>query len=61
MSRALQNVPIQTPTPPEGLISAGGGRNYIYAENALAPAPNEESNEEERALPKPDLSTPPSD
>jgi penicillin-binding protein 1A len=61
MSRALQNVPIQTPTPPEGLISAGGGHNYIYAENALAPAPNEETNEEERALPKPDLSTPPSD
>ncbi len=60
MSRALKDVPVQTPSAPEGLIAVGEGRerSYIYAENA-----KEKSEEETDStpLPKPDLSSPPSD
>ena len=60
MSRALQDVPVQTPQAPEGLVAYGSGRDrtYIYAENVAAePAPDEDG------LPPaaPDLSKPPSD
>ena len=60
MSRALKDVPVQTPSAPEGLIAVGEGRerSYIYSENA------KEKTEEESdstPLPKPDLSSPPSD
>jgi penicillin-binding protein 1A len=60
MSRALQDVPVQTPQAPEGLVAYGSGRDrtYIYAENVAAePSPDEDG------LPPaaPDLSKPPSD
>jgi penicillin-binding protein 1A len=60
MSRALQDVPVQTPQAPEGLVAYGSGRDrtYIYTENVAAePSPDEDG------LPPaaPDLSKPPSD
>jgi penicillin-binding protein 1A len=60
MSRALQDVPAQTPQAPEGLVAYGSGRDrsYIYAENVAAePAPDEDG----LPPPTPDLSKPPSD
>ena len=35
MSRALKDVPMQIPTPPDGLVAYGEGRNrnYVYTEN----------------------------
>src|SRR5574343_463971 len=44
MNRALKDVPMQTPSMPEGLIAIGEGRdrNYIYAENANRPPPIDE-------------------
>lgn len=62
MSRALKDVPIQTPVAPEGLVSFGEGRErtYIYAENVKPKAEGEEV-EDNTPLPKPDLSSPPSD
>ena len=61
MNRALKDVPMQTPAQPEGLISIGSGRerNLIYSENAAKERPPEE--DEEMPIPKPDLSSPPSD
>ena len=61
MSRALKDVPMQTPEAPEGLLALGEGRerSYIYAENAAKERPPEE--EEPTPEPKPDLSSPPSD
>ena len=62
MSRALKDVPAQTPDAPEGLVAFGSGRDrsYIYAENiASAPAPGEET--ADTPPPIPDLSKPPSD
>jgi penicillin-binding protein 1A len=60
MSRALQDVPAQTPQAPEGLVAYGSGRDrsYIYAENVAAEPPPDED-----GLPPatPDLSKPPSD
>jgi penicillin-binding protein 1A len=60
MSRALQDVPAQTPQAPEGLVAYGNGRDrsYIYAENVAAEPPPDED-----GLPPatPDLSKPPSD
>ncbi len=60
MSRALKDVPIQTPSAPEGLIAIGDGRerSYIYAENVGA---QQEEPGDSIPLPKPDLSSPPSD
>ncbi len=60
MSRALKDVPVQTPSAPEGLIAVGEGRerSYVYAENAKE-KPEEEA--DSTPLPKPDLSSPPSD
>ena len=62
MSQALKDVPVQTPTAPEGLVAYGEGRerSYIYAENAAKAAPPEEM-PAEAPLPNPDLSQPPSD
>ncbi len=62
MNRALKDVPIQTPTAPEGLVSSGEGRErtYIYAEN-VKPKAEGEAGEDSTPLPKPDLSSPPSD
>ena len=62
MSRALKDVPIQTPSAPEGLVSFGEGRerSYIYAEN-VKPKVEGEAEEDNTPLPKPDLSSPPSD
>jgi penicillin-binding protein 1A len=62
MSRALKDVPIQTQQAPEGLVAYGEGRErtYIYAENVKERAPEEEA-QDVAPLPKPDLSTPPSD
>ena len=62
MSRALKDVPIQTPSAPEGLVSSGEGRerSYIYAEN-VKPKAEGEVEEDTTPLPKPDLSSPPSD
>jgi len=62
MSRALKDVPIQTQQPPEGLVAYGEGRErtYVYAENVKERAPEEEA-QDAAPLPKPDLSTPPSD
>ena len=62
MSRALKDVPIQTPSAPEGLVSSGEGRerSYIYAEN-VKPKAEGEAEEDTTPLPKPDLSSPPSD
>ncbi|KAF4516614.1 hypothetical protein B566_EDAN003362 [Ephemera danica] len=60
MSRALQDVPAQTPRAPEGLAVHGSGRDrsYTYAENVVAePAPSEEESPPD----SPDLSKPPSD
>ena len=61
MSRALKDVPMQTPEAPEGLLAFGEGRerSYIYAENAAKERPPEE--DEPTPEPKPDLSSPPSD
>lgn len=62
MNRALKDVPMQTLPVPEGLIAYGEGRErtYIYAENAKERAAEEES-QDAVPLPKPDLSSPPSD
>lgn len=61
MARALKDVPVQTPSMPEGLVAYGEGRerNFVYAENANKEAPAE--TQEATPLPKPDLSTPPAD
>ncbi|MCE1180704.1 MAG: penicillin-binding protein 1A [Rhodocyclales bacterium] len=63
MSRALKDVPVQTPAMPEGLIASGEGRerNFIYEENASKPKAPEEEEQEAAPLPKPDLTTPPAD
>jgi penicillin-binding protein 1A len=64
MSRALNNVPAQTLPQPEGLLGGSEGRSFIYAENAAAAIPeagDEPAEAVDSALPKPDLSTPPSD
>ena len=63
MTRALQNVPMRIPTAPEGLIASGDGRgrNFIYAENAVAAVAVDENASEDIPPPKPDLSSPPSD
>ena len=61
MNRALKDVPMQTPTQPEGLIAIGSGRerNFIYLENAQKERLPEE--DEETPTPKPDLDKPPTD
>jgi len=63
MARALKDVPMQVPQAPEGLIAYGEGRDrsYIYAENAAKERTPEEESQDATPLPKPDLSTPPSD
>jgi penicillin-binding protein 1A len=63
MSRALKDVPILLPQAPEGLVAYGEGkqRSYVYAENAAKEKPPEEAAQEAAPLPKPDLTTPPSD
>ena len=62
MNRALKDVPNLLPQAPEGLVAFGEGRdrNYIYAENVKAGTPEEEA-QDSTPLPKPDLSSPPSD
>ncbi|MCG2576031.1 penicillin-binding protein 1A [Dechloromonas sp. XY25] len=62
MNRALKDVPMQLPQAPEGLVAVGEGRErtYIYAENFKERPPEEEAGDA-APLPKPDLSTPPSD
>lgn len=52
MSRALKDVPVQTPEMPEGLVTFGEGRDrsFIYAENIVKERPPEEG---EGSLPKP--------
>jgi penicillin-binding protein 1A len=62
MNRALKDVPMLLPQPPEGLVAFGEGkeRTYIYAENVKERAPDEEG-QDAIPLPKPDLSAPPSD
>jgi penicillin-binding protein 1A len=61
MSQALRDVPSQTPTEPDGLISFGEGRerSYIYAENIDKERPPEELGTTPE--PKPDLVNPPAD
>jgi penicillin-binding protein 1A len=63
MSRALKDVPVQVQPAPEGLVAYGEGRErtYIYAENVKEPANGESEAPDTTPLPKPDLSTPPSD
>ena len=63
MSRALKDVPMQVPHMPEGLVAYGEGRerNYVYAENVKEQAAGEGEAQDTTPLPKPDLSTPPSD
>jgi penicillin-binding protein 1A len=63
MNRALKDVPMLLPQAPEGLVARGEGRDrtYIYAENAAKERPPEEEELEASPLPKPDLSSPPSD
>ena len=62
MSRALKDVPIQTPEMPEGLVTFGEGRDrsFIYAENIVKERPPEEG---EGSLPEaiPELDKPPAD
>ena len=62
MSRALKDVPIQTPEMPEGLVTFGEGRDrsFIYAENIVKVRPPEEG---EGSLPEaiPELDKPPAD
>jgi penicillin-binding protein 1A len=60
MSRALKDVPMQLPTPPDGLVAFGEGRdrNYVYVEN-MGKIPVAE--EEPVTLPPPDPNLPPSD
>jgi penicillin-binding protein 1A len=62
MNRALKDVPVALPQPPEGLVAYGEGkdRTYIYAENVKEKTPEDEAHEA-APLPKPDLSAPPSD
>jgi len=62
MNRALKDVPMQLPPVPEGLVAYGEGRErtYIYAEN-VKERPAEEEAADATPLPKPDLSSPPSD
>ena len=62
MGRALKDVPMQTQQTPEGLVAYGEGRErtYVYAENVKERAPEEEA-QDATPLPKPDLSSPPSD
>ena len=61
MARALQNVPVALPTPPDGLIPLGEGRerSYIYEENAGTAG--SDRGETGSPLPKPDLSGAPAD
>jgi penicillin-binding protein 1A len=61
MSRALKDVPMQTPSAPDGLIAFGEGRdrNYVYAEN-MGKVPAEEE-APPVALPPTDINLPPSD
>ena len=61
MSQALRDVPSQTQSEPEGLVSMGEGRerSYIYAENIDKQRPPEELNATPE--PKPDLINPPTD
>lgn len=62
MSRALKDVPVQTPEMPEGLVTFGEGRDrsFIYAENIVKERPPEEG---EGSLPEaiPELDKPPAD
>jgi penicillin-binding protein 1A len=48
MGRALKDVPVQTPTMPEGITTFGSGREraYIYTENAAKEPPPEEGSVE---------------
>ncbi len=48
MGRALKDVPVQTPTMPEGITTFGSGRerSYIYTENAAKEPPPEEGSAE---------------
>ena len=61
MGRALKDVPQQTPTAPDGLVSYGSGRErtYIYSENVERDAPQE--GEDGTPLPRPELDRPPTD
>ena len=64
MSRALKDVPVQTPSMPDGIVSSGEGRerSYVYTENVKPVAEGEaDAGEDLLPLPKPDLSSPPSD
>jgi penicillin-binding protein 1A len=63
MSRALKDVPIQLPTPPDGLVAFGEGRdrNYVYAENMGKVMAAEEERETTIPLPPSDINLPPSD
>jgi len=63
MSRALKDVPIQLPTPPDGLVAFGEGRdrNYVYAENMGKVMAAEEEAETAIPLPPSDINLPPSD
>lgn len=61
MAQALRDIPSQTPTEPDGLVSFGEGRerSYIYAENVDKERPPEELGTTPE--PKPDLINPPAD
>ncbi|MFN4326768.1 MAG: penicillin-binding protein 1A [Azonexus sp.] len=63
MARALKDVPVQLPPMPDGLVAYGEGRErtYVYAENVRAQPDGEGEAPDTSPLPKPDLSTPPSD
>ncbi|WP_084019538.1 penicillin-binding protein 1A [Dechloromonas agitata] len=63
MGRALKDVPVQLPSMPEGLVAYGEGRErtYVYAENVRTQPDGEGEAPDTSPLPKPDLSTPPSD
>ena len=63
MGRALKDVPVQLPSMPEGLVAYGEGRErtYVYAENVRTQPDGEGEAPDTTPLPKPDLSTPPSD
>ncbi len=62
MNRALKDVPNLLPQAPEGLVAFGEGRDRkdIYAEHGKAGTPEDEA-QDSTPLPKPDLSSPPSD
>ena len=61
MGRALKDVPMQTPSMPEGITAFGSGRerSYIYNENVVKEAPPEEDADEAAPVAPNPLNLPP--